>query len=39
MNDKLGEIWYELDLVAEENPPIKLKPLISEIGKVENSEI
>lgn len=33
MHEKLGEIWYELNLHAEENPVIRLPTMKSELGK------
>jgi hypothetical protein len=30
----VGEFWYDLNLVAEENPPIALDLLECELGKV-----
>jgi hypothetical protein len=34
LNEKVGEFWYDLNLVAEENPPIALDLLECELGKV-----
>ena len=39
IHDKLGEIWYELDLTSERNIPIKLPIMKSELGKVITQEI
>lgn len=35
IQEKLGEIWYELSLTAEENPVIRSPTLKAELGKVE----
>lgn len=34
LNEKVGEFWYDLNLVAEENPPVNLELLECELGKV-----
>lgn len=34
LNEKVGEFWYDLDLQAEENPPVSLELLECELGKV-----
>lgn len=33
INENLGEIWYELSLNCEEQPPQRLNLLKSELGK------
>lgn len=35
INEKLGEIWYELSLIADENQTIRSPTLKAELGKVE----
>jgi len=32
-NDRVGEFWYELELVAEPCPPIEIPPLQCEVGR------
>ncbi|KAL4497051.1 hypothetical protein ABPG72_002207 [Tetrahymena utriculariae] len=39
VSDHLGEIWYELNLVAEDSQIIRLPMLKAELGKVEQHEI
>lgn len=39
VNDELGEIWYELLLSAEENPPVKLPLMKCELGKSEKTKV
>ena len=39
IHEKLGEIWYELNLIAEENPSVRLPMLKCELGKVESNEV
>ena len=39
VNVKLGEIWYELNLISEESDAIRLPMLKSELGKSEIHEI
>ena len=39
IHEKLGEIWYELNLVCEDNAVIKVPTLKAELGKVEQFEI
>jgi hypothetical protein len=34
VNQKLGEIWYELKLKAENPPPVRLDPLKAEVGSL-----
>lgn len=34
LNEKVGEFWYDLNLIAEENPPASLELLECELGKV-----
>ena len=34
LNEKVGEFWYDLSLVAEENPVLHLDLLECELGKV-----
>lgn len=34
LNEKVGEFWYDLTLVAEENPSINLELLECELGKI-----
>ena len=34
LNEKVGEFWYDLNLIAEENPVINLDLLECELGKV-----
>jgi hypothetical protein len=36
MNEKLGEIWYDLTLISEEVPFIRLPTLKAELGKYES---
>ena len=38
-NDKLGEIWYLLNLHAEENPQKRLTLLKAELGKTDFHKI
>jgi len=33
LNEKVGEFWYDLNLIAEENPPMQLELLECELGK------
>lgn len=35
MNEKLGEIWYDLSLISEDLPFIRLPTLKAELGKSE----
>lgn len=39
VSDHLGEIWYELNLVAEDSQMVRLPMLKTELGKVEQHEI
>ena len=39
INDKLGEIWYELHLIGSEAAIIRLPTLKSELGKSERHNI
>lgn len=39
IQEKLGEIWYELNLNSEECPPIRSPTLKAELGKVEEWEV
>lgn len=39
INDRLGEIWYELHLVGGETPVTRLPTLKSELGKSERHQI
>jgi hypothetical protein len=39
INDKLGEIWYELKLISEDQDEIKLPPLRAELGKTTFQEV
>lgn len=39
MSETLGELWYELNLVAEDSQVIRLPILKTELGKVEEHEI
>lgn len=39
INDKLGEIWYELHLIGTEAPITRLPTLKSELGKSEHHKI
>ena len=39
IQEKLGEIWYEFNLISEENPIIRSPTLKAELGKVEEWEI
>jgi len=34
LNEKVGEFWYDLNLIAEENPEINLPMLECELGKI-----
>jgi hypothetical protein len=34
LNEKVGEFWYDLSLIAEENPVVNLEMLECELGKV-----
>lgn len=34
IHEKLGEVWYELELVAEDSPQVRLPTLKAELGKV-----
>jgi len=33
LNEKVGEFWYDLNLIAEENPTENLEMLECELGK------
>ena len=33
LNEKVGEFWYNLNLIAEENPIVNLEMLECELGK------
>lgn len=39
VNEKLGEIWYELNLVAEASAAVRLPIMKCELGKEEKHEI
>lgn len=39
MHERLGEIWYELNLKAEENSVIRLPTMKSELGKYDQQEV
>ena len=39
IHEKLGEVWYDLNLEAQPAPPIKVSAMKAELGKVETSEI
>ena len=39
MHEKLGEIWYNLNLISENNPIINLPILKAELGKSENFDV
>ena len=39
INDELGELWFEVMLIAEENPPHKVPLMKCELGKQEKSVI
>ena len=34
IQEKLGEIWYELNLVADEGPQVRLPVLKAELGRI-----
>lgn len=36
LNRDVGEFWYELDLIAEENPVVQLDLLECELGRTES---
>lgn len=36
MNEKLGEIWYDLTLISEDIPFTRLPTLKAELGKYES---
>lgn len=35
IQENLGEVWYELNLVAEENPVVRVPKMKAELGKNE----
>ena len=39
INEVLGEIWYDLKLISEEAPQIRLPVLRTELGKVESHKV
>lgn len=39
INEHLGEIWYDLSLGCEDQPPVRLPVLRTELGKVEQHRI
>lgn len=39
VNDRIGEIWYELNLVSDESDAIRLPMLKAELGKIEMHEV
>jgi hypothetical protein len=39
VSEKLGEIWYELNLISEDSGIIRLPVLKAELGKSEQHEI
>ncbi len=39
IHERLGEIWYELNLSAEENAVIRLPTMKAELGKSETHEV
>lgn len=39
IHEKLGEVWYDLNLEASESPPVRLSTLKAELGKVESHEV
>lgn len=39
IHPKLGEIWYNLNLISEERQIIRIPTLKTELGKVEEYEI
>lgn len=39
INELLGELWYELNLTTEDQAPVRLPVLRTELGKVEKHEI
>lgn len=39
MNSKLGELWYELNLIAQPSPTIYMNNFVSEIGKYHEQQI
>lgn len=39
LNEKVGEFWYDLNLIAEENPIVNLEMLECELGKTAQHQI
>ena len=39
IHEKLGEVWYDLNLEAVESAPVRLSTLRAELGKVESHEV
>ena len=39
LNEKVGEFWYDLNLIAEENPVVNLELLECELGHMQKHEI
>lgn len=39
LHEKLGEVWYELNLVSKEGPPIRLNTQFAELGKSAIQEV
>lgn len=39
VDEKLGEVWYELNLIGKESPPVRLDTLHAELGKIAQHEV
>lgn len=39
IDERLGEVWYELNLIARDPPPVRLDTLFAELGKTAQHEV